>query len=299
MKIKQRFISLILLASILICILVLLGAPQVTAISTTLVINEIAYRDSGVDDAQFIEVKNVGDGVISLDSYTLELINGASCTLYDSIDLPTVDLSPNDYYVACDNVTNVQNCDLAIINDIQNGPGDVIVLKFNGTIIDSLVYHTDPATAACFQFIEGSSAGRATDDIGLSRCPDGVDSDQNNIDFTPRNTSPGAANDCPVLDSDGDNVLDRDDLCPSTVIPEISVPSIELGVNRFALVDNDFDFDTTPPKGKGPQRSYATTDTAGCSCEQIIDQLGLGKGHTKHGCSISAMDEWVEHVKNP
>jgi hypothetical protein len=41
-----------------------------------------------------------------------------------------------------------------------------------------------------------------------------------------------------------------------------------------------------------------TTDTAGCSCAQIIAALGLGKGHTKHGCSISAMDEWVALV-NP
>jgi hypothetical protein len=34
------------------------------------------------------------------------------------------------------------------------------------------------------------------------------------------------------------------------------------------------------------------------TCEQIIEQLGLGAGHTKHGCSISAMDEWVALV-NP
>jgi hypothetical protein len=33
--------------------------------------------------------------------------------------------------------------------------------------------------------------------------------------------------------------------------------------------------------------------TKGCSCEQIITALELGNGHTKHGCSISAMDTWV------
>ena len=57
-------------------------------------------------------------------------------------------------------------------------------------------------------------------------------------------------------------------------------------------------FDTIKKgKGNGPGRSYTTTDTAGCSCEQIITALGLGEGHTKHGCSISAMDEWVALVQ--
>jgi len=50
------------------------------------------------------------------------------------------------------------------------------------------------------------------------------------------------------------------------------------------------------PKGKGPQQSFDIFDTAGCSCEQIIDEVGLGKGHTKFGCSIGAMKNWVRRV---
>ncbi len=101
-----------------------------------------------------------------------------------------------------------------------------------------------------------------------------------------------------MLDSDGDGVLDSADMCSGTMIPEETVPSTgKLGVNRWALVDYDRVFDTTPPKGKGPNRSYTTSDTAGCSCEQIIDELGLGKGHEKFGCSISAMDDWVDLVQ--
>ena len=75
-------------------------------------------------------------------------------------------------------------------------------------------------------------------------------------------------------------------------IPEI-VPTVRLGTNRFALRDGDGIFDTKEPKGRGPDRSYSIADTAGCSCEQIIAALGLGKGHTKFGCSISAMDAWI------
>lgn len=95
-------------------------------------------------------------------------------------------------------------------------------------------------------------------------------------------------------DLDEDGVLNGDDFCPGTVIPE-SVPSRRLNPNRWALVDGDFDFDTVR-KGKGKGRSYSTTDTAGCSCEQIIAAQGLGNGHTKFGCSNGAMDNWVELV---
>jgi hypothetical protein len=98
-------------------------------------------------------------------------------------------------------------------------------------------------------------------------------------------------------DSDGDGVLDVLDNCPATVIPE-SVPTTgQLNPNHFALTDGDFEFDTvTNGAGNGPQRGYSTADTAGCSCEQIIEAQGLGKGQSKYGCSISVMDAWVELV---
>lgn len=101
----------------------------------------------------------------------------------------------------------------------------------------------------------------------------------------------------PPPDTDGDGVIDGDDLCPDTVIPEATAPSHSLGKNRFALVDDDLTFDTVLPEGEGPTRSYTTTETGGCSCEQIIEELGLGEGHTRFGCTISAMDAWVAGVE--
>ena len=91
-------------------------------------------------------------------------------------------------------------------------------------------------------------------------------------------------------DSDGDGVVDGLDVCPDTVIPE-SVPTERLGPNRFALVDGDTVFDTP-----GGAVVYTTQDTAGCSCEQIIRELGLGQGHVKFGCSNSVMRTWVDLV---
>ena len=98
-------------------------------------------------------------------------------------------------------------------------------------------------------------------------------------------------------DSDDDGVIDLADNCPATTIPESVPTSGELNPNHWALTDGDFEFDTvTNGKGKGPNRSYSTADTAGCSCEQIIEAQGLGNGLSKYGCSIGVMDSWVELV---
>lgn len=97
-------------------------------------------------------------------------------------------------------------------------------------------------------------------------------------------------------DEDRDGVSDNLDACLMTTLPE-NVPTKSLGVNRFADVDGDGVFDTTAPKGKGPKKSFSIHDTAGCSCEQIIDAQKLGKGHTKFGCSIGAMENWLDEVQ--
>ena len=97
-------------------------------------------------------------------------------------------------------------------------------------------------------------------------------------------------------DLDNDGVNDDADVCPATSLPES--PASGLGTNRFALIDDDFEFDTAESNGKGPGRSYSTVDTAGCSCAQIVAAEGLGEGHSKFGCSIGVMDNWVRKVRN-
>ena len=96
-------------------------------------------------------------------------------------------------------------------------------------------------------------------------------------------------------DVDGDGVNDDADACPATVIPESL--DRDLGVNRYALIDGDFDFDTVVPgKGKKTPPAFSTQDTAGCSCEQIVERLGLGKGHSKFGCSVGIMRRWSDEI---
>jgi predicted extracellular nuclease len=95
-----------------------------------------------------------------------------------------------------------------------------------------------------------------------------------------------------MSDSDADSIADDADLCPGTAIPE-AVPTNGLTPDHWALVNGDGIFDTV---GDGSGRSFTIEQTAGCSCDQILVQLGLGKGQRKHGCTIDTMDAWIAQI---
>ena len=89
---------------------------------------------------------------------------------------------------------------------------------------------------------------------------------------------------CPLdagNDADGDTICAAVDVCPGTSMPEAHVPTERHGTNRWVL---------------GPDGDFTIEETAGCNCEQIIEQLELEEGHRKHGCSIGAMDDWTALV---
>lgn len=190
------------------------------------------------------------------------------------------------------------NWDMAFFGATLPRTFDVRVEQPVGTTVFSQNILTSPAGSTGDTGIQGAmvSIPASATSAGTARLV---------FDWTiPENfTGPGAFMldnvqlECVEPDTDGDGVLDVDDVCPDTVIPE-GVPTVRLGTNRFALVDGDGDFDTKSPNGKGPDLSFTIEDTAGCSCEQIIAAQGLGNGHSKFGCSISAMEDWVALVGN-
>ena len=166
--------------------------------NTDLVINEIDYDQPGTDAAEFVEIRNNGDTPADLSGWTLTFINGNGTSVYDTINLPAVSLASGDYFVVCANAATVADCDLddsPDTNFIQNGAPDAVALSFNGTLIDTVSYEGDTGAP----YTEGSGAGLedAGIDGSISRCDDGVDTDQNNVDFVFTGTiTPGAENSC-------------------------------------------------------------------------------------------------------
>ena len=126
-------------------------------------------------------------------------------------------------------------------------------------------------------------------------CPDVANGDQADADDDGSGDACDACSLDPDDDADGDGVCGDVDACPETVLPD-PVPTISLGVNRFADVNGDGKFETVPPGRRAPKRAFTIVETAGCSCAQIITELELGKGHRKYGCTVDTMTEWIATV---
>ena len=166
---------------------------------TELVVNEIDYDQPSTDTAEFLEIKNVGSAAADLGSVFVDLVNGNGTTVYASIDLPAVSLAAGDYYVVCANAATVANCDLDASPDtnfIQNGAPDAVALRQGESILDTVSYAGntgDPYTEGSGEGLVDSSSDAG---VGISRCPDGVDTQQNNQDLEQAAISPGATNTC-------------------------------------------------------------------------------------------------------
>ncbi len=165
-----------------------------------LVVNEIDYDQPDADAAEYAEIKNNGSSAANLDAVTLELVNGTGggAAIYQTFDLPDVSLAAGDYYVICANASTVANCDLDVTPDtnlIQNGSPDGVGLRFDGELLDAVSYEGDTGAP----YTEGSGVGledAATANMSVSRCSDGADTDQNNVDFVHVASTPGEANAC-------------------------------------------------------------------------------------------------------
>jgi uncharacterized protein len=196
---RARLVFLLTLA----IVVAALAASSGRAVSTTVVVNEVDYDQPSTDMAEFLELKNVSTSPISLDSYSVVLVNGTGggAAIYDTIDLPDVELAAGDYFVICANTATVANCDLddgPNTDFIQNGAPDAIGLRDGtGALVDALSYEGNSGAP----YTETSGDGLNDDPNagvnGLSRCPDGDDTDSNSADFTYVASTPGAENACP------------------------------------------------------------------------------------------------------
>lgn len=198
-------------------LLAITGAFMALAVSANaaIVINEMLYDLAGTDAGEFIELYNNGGAPVDISGYTIELVNGSSVTVYDTITIPAATtLNNGEYYVignaaTIDAVFGVGTVDLDdnLNNGIQNGAPDAMALydgpSVSGTLLDSLAYEADGAAGASplgDGFAEGGTgrtvAGLISDSFlaSTSRLPNGVDTDSNALDFANTLATPGAAN---------------------------------------------------------------------------------------------------------
>ncbi len=196
-------------------------------VANLLVINEIDYDQPVTDNAEFVEIKNNDTVAVNLDLYSLVFVNGNGGAIYRTIDLPNVSLAAGDYYVVCGGT--VANCDLDSTPDTdwaQNGAPDAVALLLNAAIVDTVSYEGDTVAP----YTEGTGAvadtGAAANE-SISRCPDGVDTNQNNTDFGLYQSTPGATNICVAVD-------------PAPTVSSTSPANGATGVGLAANIDITF-----------------------------------------------------------
>jgi endonuclease I len=162
-----------------------------------LVINEVDYDQPSTDTAEFVELYNAGASPVSLAGLTLELHNGSTSTVYDTIDLSGAGATlPAGGYLVIGAASVTSSLPQGVLSitpgsfSVQNGAPDGMLLLDGSTVLDGLSYEGTMSGVG-----EGSAGGtdsNVTPGVSLSRSPNGVDTDDNGADFAVASSTPGA-----------------------------------------------------------------------------------------------------------
>lgn len=202
---KSKKISISLLA---------LTSSIAFASHAAIVINEIDYDQAGTDIAEFVELFNSGTSAVPLDNYSIELINGSTALSYRTINLSGFNISANGFFVMCGDASQVANCDYSFTTTsgwFQNGAPDAIGLYENSNLLDSLSYE-----GILLPFTEGeviTISDNNSDIVSIGRSVDGMDINNNMLDFELGCITPGSAN----IAGSGD--------CSTTSVNPVPVPA--------------------------------------------------------------------------
>jgi len=169
--------------------------------SAQVVINEVDYDQPGTDNAEFIELLNVGTSAFPLQYLQVLLVNGnaggsAVYATLENVSWPA--LPAGSFFVLCANAAT-PNCNAVVTpatNLIQNGSPDAIALVITQPeplVLDALSYG-----GSVPGYSEGTGASQEDSNlangISIGRFPDGTDTADNNADFQRMCSTPGAAN---------------------------------------------------------------------------------------------------------
>ncbi|HMV66494.1 MAG TPA: lamin tail domain-containing protein [Myxococcota bacterium] len=174
-----------------------------------LVINEVDYDMPSTDNLEFIEIFNPTAAPIPLNGLAVVLVNGSNSTEYLRVQLGPVapSLAPGAYLVVANALVTVPAGTLRTTitdNIVQNGAPDGVALIDTNTltVIDALSYEGSIAAAIITGFpttvslVEGTAttANDASLPQGLSRLPNGTDTNNAATDWALAAPTPGAAN---------------------------------------------------------------------------------------------------------
>lgn len=128
-----------------------------------------------------------GTDIVDLSPLTLEFVNGFGGAVYAAFDLGTFQdqLFPGEYLVLDANVLGE--------GAIQNGPDGLRIVDPNLGVIDGLAYEGG-IDGAGEGPTSGTSLADAASTFSLCRIPNGVDTDDNQADFSLCELTPGFEN---------------------------------------------------------------------------------------------------------
>ena len=188
-----------MLAELLTC-LILTPAPQAPQ---GVVINEFAYDDSGADNYEFIELYNGGSTTVDISGWILvgeEGTSGGAPNGTLTIPAATI-LAPGQFWLI--GGTNIPGANQALgtVLRMENGPDGLLLTDAASVPQDGVVWEYANWTAAAPAWLEGDGLGgdiqlheHANNFNSISRCIDGVDTDDNGCDFRSAPWTPGTFN---------------------------------------------------------------------------------------------------------
>jgi hypothetical protein len=160
-------------------------------------INELDYDQPSTDEAEFVEVLNTADCDASLAGVVLELLDGGDGQAYARYDLGSVAeaLESGQRLVLGDSSVLAAlpaGTPSLLLNGsgLQNGP-DGVRLALAGRTLDAVAYE-----GAVAGLNEGQVKAADEAELALGRCPDGLDTEQNALDFSLLAPTPGEPNEC-------------------------------------------------------------------------------------------------------
>lgn len=178
------------------------------AAHAAVIINEIAYDDTGTDNREFVELYNNGVAAVDISGWTV--IGRDATTVNSSATIPAAtSLAAGAYYVLSN--TGVLNSNQTVAADfLENGGADSCELRdTGGALIDAVLYETNVGIAGNVNGngipaevgpgIFGNNGGFTPDLAGnttasIGRFVDGRDTNNNGRDWGIRPSTPGTSN---------------------------------------------------------------------------------------------------------